>query len=259
MNEIFGVPITIEEGQTFHLKFGKLRFHCTRLASEWQISQSWEDEDFISAEFAIDFVVPSSVPTFRYIVGSTKDFISIIPRLPKTSIVVHPTSPILVPKGTDVTFYISSTLWLDIEMSSGKSKCNHEVPLQIDSETWFGDNKYEGELCCSSTTHARMNFNALPKHFGRSVTALNLKNKSGKTIQVDRLNVPIPFLSLFQNENNYSFTNDVFVELEGDNEDVDISIKRLHSALFGNTHKVSDPRKSQLKGAFKKAVNTFFQ
>ena len=258
MTELFKEKITLAEGQTFHLHLGKLRLHCTRLATEWQISQYWEETDLATAETRLDYIVPKANADFRYMVGKTKDYFNIKPKLANMNVVVRPVSPILIPKSADVTFYISTTLWVEIVFETGKNTFIHEVPVQIDSETWFGLNNYEGELCYSSSTHARMHFNALALHQGRIITALKIKNKTDKTIQVDRLNVPVRFLCVYQDEKQFLCTNDVSVELEGEKEDLDINIQKTPNSLFGKVSRLSDSRESIMKGVFKKAVATFF-
>ncbi len=81
MNTLYNEPIHIDEGQTFHLQVGRLRLHCTRLASEWQISQAWEEEDISCAEYQIDYVVPNAKPGFRFVLGKTDSSFRITPRL----------------------------------------------------------------------------------------------------------------------------------------------------------------------------------
>jgi hypothetical protein len=259
MSLLFNKSIELQEGQTFHLQLGTLRFHCTRLAAEWQISQTWEIEDITLPSYQTDYIVPTAKPNFRYMVGNTSNQFKIVPRLANMNMIVRPISPILVPKGAEVIFFVGTTVWLDIILIDGKSKCVHEVPTQQDSETWFGANTYEGALCYTSQTHARMHLNAIPKHAGRVITALKLKNKSDQTFQVDRLNVPIPYLSVYQDEAGFLYSNDVLAELEGVYEGIDINIQRTPGNQFGKVKRISDPRESYLKGALKKAVNAFLQ
>jgi hypothetical protein len=69
----------------------------------------------------------------------------------------------------------------------------------------------------------------------------------------------VPYLSVYQDEEGFLYTNDVLAELEGGHEGIDVNIQRTPGNLFGKVKRISDPRESFLKGAFKKAVNTFFQ
>jgi hypothetical protein len=104
--------------------------------------------------------------------------------------------------------FVSSPLWVRIEVGDPPVKLQ-EIPIVRPSDTWFGPTTMEGELCYASRTYARLNLENIPVRVHRAITQIIIDNKADTQLLVERLNLPVPFLSLFEASNGFLWTEAV--------------------------------------------------
>jgi hypothetical protein len=72
-----------------------------------------------------------------------------------------------------------------------------EVPVKRLSDTWFGSSTLHGELAYSLKTHARVHLEEIPQRGYRAITPVLIRNDADELLSLDRLSLPVPYLSLF--------------------------------------------------------------
>ncbi|RMF18745.1 MAG: hypothetical protein D6758_03485 [Gammaproteobacteria bacterium] len=249
----------LAEGQTLHISLGTLRLHVSRLLHEWQVSQTFENDDLKSPECALDYCVPTTSPAFRYAVGESRSPLQIIPRLAAMPVVVRPFSPVSIAPDTRVTIFCSTSLWLELALPGSGKPATHEVPVRKESETWFGPSPREGELCYAVKTHARLYLGAISRAHSRVLTCLHVENRSGRTQSIDRINLPVPMLSLFEDDRGYLCTNDVAVRLEADSSEAELKLLPRPDSQLGQMRQVSAPRQQDPVRLIKRTLSRWFQ
>ena len=111
--------------------------------------------------------------------------------------VSRPLKPVHIPPGQEITFFVSSPLWLRLELPEGNSLLE-EFPIRRPSDTWFGPSTQVGELCYASETNCLLSLDELPARPHRAFTPVVISNKGDDMMLLERLNLPVPYLSLYE-------------------------------------------------------------
>ncbi len=117
----------------------------------------------------------------------------------------------MIPSGEEGTFYISSPVSVSIE-SDRLEKPLLELPTVILSDTWFGPNTREGELCYAARTSARNEKADVPLRPYRAVTPVTLRNHAKETLKIEKLSIPLPFLAVYGQDDGTLWTEPVTLE-----------------------------------------------
>src|SRR5690606_5680646 len=80
------------------------------------------------------------------------------------------------------------------------------------SDTWFGPSTREGELGYAARTNARLDLEQMRPRPSRAVTKVVVRNVGDDNLRIERLNLPVPQLSLFVNRQGLIWTNSITVE-----------------------------------------------
>jgi hypothetical protein len=88
-----------------------------------------------------------------------------------------------------------------------------ELPIYRPSDTWFGANTREGELCYLSRTKARTADTKTINYPHRAVTEIKVINESESNLMIERLRVPVKKLCLYTNEQGSLATDTITVTL----------------------------------------------
>ncbi len=256
---IFNDYLDLNEGQILHIRLGTLRLHIARLLQEWQITQTFEQPDLNRAECVADYRVPSATPPFRYAVGQSGARLDILPRMAPLPVVVRPFSPILVAPGTHITMFCSTSLWLDVSLPGEGQPAHHEVPVREETETWFGPTPMEGELCYAVKTLARLYLDAVSHSHGRVLTCMHIYNQASKAISVDRICLPVPYLSLYEDDQGFLCTNDVSVELNEERKEAELTLRSRPWHHLGTVRKVAEPRIQSQTSRLKRVLGRWLQ
>ncbi|MFN2190476.1 MAG: hypothetical protein ACK2T3_17060 [Candidatus Promineifilaceae bacterium] len=122
--------------------------------------------------------------------------------------VSRPFTPFTVLGNENAIIYVSTPLWFRIATGS-PSQTLFETPIHRPSDTWFGSSTQEGELCYASRTYGRLNLEALSGFSHRAITQVHIHNRSTDPLLVERLNLPVPYLSIFCTPENNLWTQTV--------------------------------------------------
>lgn len=132
----------------------------------------------------------------RHAFRRTGERVWLRPVLADRSVVTSPRIPLYVPPGEETTLYVGSPLWLRVE-TGDPAVALHEAPIRRPSDTWFGPNTREGELCYATRTRAALDVTGLPASTRRALTALRIRNRSEGPLPVEKVRLPVPYLSVF--------------------------------------------------------------
>lgn len=180
--------------------------------------------------------------TLRFSFQKIKDReIVLTPALADRAVVIRPDSPLYVLAGEDITLFASTPVWIRIEAGS-PSRLLTEIPSHRPSDTWFGPNAQEGELCYAVKTAGRLRLDRLPFRLHRAVTPVLIRNHASDALLLERIQIPVPYLSLYQGKENYLWTQSVTLERGSDGDVAAVRLDQAPPAEAGATVRLSGPR-----------------
>jgi len=211
-------PHNLSIGETWHCAVGPLSLYLQR--REWEWALAWErKEEFdergktISESLA---ELPEALTVSRYVFSETPPAFVLKPTLLERPLVVKTRQPVRVPPGQHVTFYISAPVRVSVELEEPSLNLDI-IPSLALSDTWFGPNTREGDLCFSARTHARNNRAELPLRPHRAVTPVAIHNHSTQILTIDKLSIPLPLLSTYGGSDGALWTNAISLTHTEDN------------------------------------------
>ena len=233
-----------------------------RLVSEWRIAREVNDEPGANAveqecsSECEDLLGHASLS--RYGVGAGNEELLIMPALADRSVVSTPDRPFVIPAGEEVTLYISSPLWLQLSAGSGRALLE-DKPILQPPDTWFGPNTQVGEVCYASRSFGRLELEALHRRPHRAITSVLVQNHATDALYLERLKLPVPYLSLFSDPSTSDlWTNDVVLErVEGEGLDP-LQISSGPPEAVPKAVKVASPRKHNSGNIMVRAFETLF-
>jgi len=161
-------------------RIGPLELWIQRLEGEWRIASEQGDDPLDDAlEREVPCVIDGVLDresTERYASNSKTEVIRLAAALADRSVVTRSDKPLHVPPGEEISVFVSSPLWVRIEAGE-PGKLLRELPVFRPSDTWFGPNTREGELCYASRTHHRLRLEQIPARPHRAVTSVLVRNR----------------------------------------------------------------------------------
>jgi len=221
-------PFSLDVGGARHYTIGPLRLWIERRVGEVRVS--WvSGDDPLASDLTIekvsgvgDVTDESGLVVQRFSLPDGPVELSMAPLLADRDVVVSPEELISILPGRRVTLYISSPLWFRVALEVDPRVPLVEAPAYRPSDTWFGPNTRQGELCYWSRIRARLSRENLPLRPHRAATALVVDNRAGTPFPIDRLRLPLPLLSLFATPEGRLWTDTVTVTRQADGTTLDI-------------------------------------
>lgn len=209
----------LDENMVGHWKIGPLELWLKRYPNEWRIySKGHQNYALKDIQKIIPFTeaIPAHLDVHRFGVNHTCEELYFNPVLAERPVVVRPERPFHLPAKEQVAIFVSNSVWLNV--AYGKKNSNLvTLPILRPSDTWFGRDTMEGELCFSARTKAKIRFSDLEFFPYRAVTKIIIENKSKKDLFLERVKVPIPYLSLYISQEQVFFTDTiVFTKTDDD-------------------------------------------
>lgn len=233
--------------------------HCT---DEWRLA--WQrdpaaDEALVRVTIPADEAVPEKVDErLRLAVSGGGARLRVVPALADRSVVSRPEIPFSVLAGESITLYLSTPLWWRLELVEG-GKQLHEVAIQRPSDTWFGASTVEGELCYASRTHCRRRREELVPRPYRAVTQLKVDNRTEAPLLLERINLPVPTLSLFQDAAGGLWTQSAVLLRKPDDEMATLRLEERPPADIGPVERVGGPRQRSERTFMTRAFGALFK
>lgn len=239
--------INLKENMTALWELGPLHLAVQRLPKEWRLIYehvelpSGEDDRW-THRIASGTDLFEYRETERYVFQGTDDTLRIMPALADRSVVTRPIVPFTVLAGEEAAIFVSTPLWVHVQVGR-QPRTLQFIPIQRPSDTWFGASTLEGELCYASRTYGRLNLSEIPLLPHRAVTRVLIQNHADSVLLVERLNLPVPYLSLFVAQGGRLWTEAVTMIRARDSSQADLQIQKSPPAEAAEALLVASPRK----------------
>lgn len=243
-------PYTIELNHGSQWQIGPSTLWIFHGAHEWRLTHKQASDSLMSestirgpvSESEWPSVVDPDIPEdkiARFSIQHDDPHVTLTPALADRPIVARPENAIYIPPGEDVTLYVSTPLWIQVELG-GRAK--HEVPAYRPSDTWFGPSTREGELCYATRTTGRLQLDDLPLRPHRAVTPLLLQNRASDQLLLERIQIPMQHLALFASPDHVVWTQAVTLHREEGTEGARVQIEPGSPPDIPETERIAEPR-----------------
>ncbi len=189
----------VAEEQSRFFKVGQIVICLDRYSHQWHITTYREGEQ-----------------PFKNFAAQATNQITLVPTMPDRALLSKVERAFYIPTGESIQLYISSPLWIRIEVGSPPILLD-EIPTETLMDTWFGKNTLEGELCYSSQTFCSTELDELPRDTTRVISLISIENRSKDTLVLRELKIPLPYLSIYADKQNFLWTEQLKV-LQEDTE-----------------------------------------
>lgn len=268
--------VALDEGAGGRWEVGPSTLWLYRSANEWrlfyrppsdpatvdpmlnrsQVTAPLPDED-LSALFEAE---DDTLQISRYSFRRTEARISLQPALADRPVVSRPEHPLYVPPGESVTLYLSTALWIRVELAESERRLQ-DVPSFRMSDTWFGTTTVDGELCYATRTAGRFRLDTLPRRYHRAVTPLRIKNTATDALALERVQLPVQHLALYTTPTDQLWTQAVTMTRTEGREGAGVQIRGGPPSDAEEAELIQAPRETSKKGLVMStfsAVGTLF-
>lgn len=249
------------EGRLLSWRIGPLSVYIQRLTREWRIGYEQcesGDDGPIDIERAVPVAeTPKLAVQHRYVFRRTTDNFWMTPYLADRSVVARPVDPFYVPPGQEAVLYVSSPLWVRIAVNYNRQLLE-SLPIVQPSDTWFGPSTREGELCYASTTRCRLNLEELPIRPHRAITPVQIINRGNQSLLIERINLPVIYLSLYGASSGHLWTDMVTITREATDERASLQLHKRPPSQASEAELICEPQLHSEKGMLSRAFSALF-
>lgn len=234
-----------EIGAWGHWRVGPLALWVGRTEHDWQIAYARDDDPFRDeshVEVPVDLrrvPVPADSGQHRVGYASTPETLELRPMLADRAVVARPESAFSIPSLERVSVFVSTAVWVRLGCGPQKEPLI-EIPAWRSSDTWFGDNR-SGFLCYATRTAMRLEVDELPLRAHRAVTPIVIDNQGQDALNIERISLPIPNLSVFVSPAGALWTERLHLTRNEDAELAQVHIESDSPPIPGAV-RVSEPR-----------------
>ena len=248
----------VEPGQRLECQLGPLKLLIGRGDDEWLLDTSTvaEEEAPAKASFQSHKGLPETTAE-RFVHADASNQVLLKPLLADRAVVIRPRQPVFLLSGQTITLYLSTPVWLQI-MAGDPPVLLKEMPMLSLSDTWFGPNTREGELCYAGRTHARHDPMDLPDRPHRAITPLTIHNKAPSPLPLEKISLPVPMLALYGDTAGKLWTQSVTLTREGQ---TDLASVRIDSKAPDNSEsltRLAAPRQEPGRSGVTRAFSLLF-
>lgn len=185
--------------------------------------------------------------THRFSVRRTVETVAMRPALADRPVVSRPEDPLSVLPNEEVTLYLSTPLWMRIELAESDRRLI-EMPSHRMSDTWFGASTIEGTFCYATRTAGRLRLDRLPLRMHRAVTPLKVRNEAKEPLALERVQLPAPHLALYVTSDDAIWTDAVTMIHRTGEEGATVQIKEGPPADVRTAERLQEPREESKGG-----------
>ncbi|MFT4542628.1 MAG: hypothetical protein ACI835_005096 [Planctomycetota bacterium] len=218
----------IEEDALARWQIGPLDLWVRRTALDWRYGfQRKADHLENTLEIQVPFDESESTEAqpeeaARFGCNQTVATLELLPNLADRPVVARPAVPFFVPPGQELELFVSTPVW--VRLRSGQTDLM-ELPCVRPSDTWFGTNT-RGELSYATRTHLRRNLDNMPQRPHLAVTCVTVVNASNEQLEIRRLSIPVPQLSLYASPAGTLWTQHMLLKWEHDGDITGVTLGR---------------------------------
>ncbi|MBD3671637.1 MAG: hypothetical protein HUJ29_12780 [Gammaproteobacteria bacterium] len=202
----------------------------------------------------------SGIEQTRYSFLSHASDLYIQPMLADRPVISKPDIPLYLPAGESVTFYVSSPLWVNILLGD-TMKPILDRPIYRMSDTWFGPPTRRGGLGYATRTMAMTSLDSFPYSPFHAITPVMIHNRAKNNLYIEQINLPAPYLTLYQARNGTFWTQTMVLERE-EEDSQELALLKLGKGApleEGVTTVVSKSRRPADKNVVIRAFSRLFQ
>lgn len=182
-----------------------------------------------------DAELPADAEVRRFVTSGRATAVSLRPRLVERSVVARPRIPVGLPAGERVAIFVTTPLNVEVTVDD---RVLEERSIWDPPETWFGPSPVQGELCYASRTRGSRHLEELGTVPTRAVTRIVLVNKGKDTLQVERIRLPVPRLTLAWDPSRNILVTETLELRREEGDTAEVSIE----ALPKGTERLAPPR-----------------
>jgi hypothetical protein len=169
------------------------------------------------------------------------------PALADRGVVARPSHPLWIAPQDQILMYVSTPLWVTLGAPDTQD-FYFDRPAQLLSDTWFGPDTQSGELCYFTQTEGSLDLADVPQRQNRVITPVQIHNLRPQPFLLERINVPMPFLSIMMANNGQLWTEQVCVRcLDTTVNPVDVAIAARHASPVSELKEIAPPRKKHAR------------
>jgi hypothetical protein len=252
----------IAEKETGHWRIGPLALWIGRHRGEWRVAfeqgRDHHDDAFDVWPPSESLALPEKATVHRFAVKEDSGAVELAPRLADRSVVIRPEMPFHLLSGEDVKLYMSTATWVQILVGERRRPLIELSTFRL-SETWFGATTREGELAYAGRTGAHLLLENLKSHRGRAITRVRVRNHGEDELLLERINLPVPSLSLYVDRSGTLWTEAVTVSREKDGHMARVRLDRAPPKVTGGAELVSEARSPQIDNVLVRAIGSFLR
>jgi hypothetical protein len=198
----FWKDFEITVGDLYRWDIGPLTIWMRLTSFEWWISTEESDDGRAPAICEKVDEEPEGLEWRRWARHSDSQRVKLTPIMPDRSVVVRPETSVFFPPGTDGMLYARLPVWVKISVvgDGEQDVALCEIPSSTLSNTWFGENTVEGELCYAMHTTARRSLEGVEDSPNRVICPLRLHNRSDDVLNFERLAIGSQHLTIYEYE-----------------------------------------------------------
>lgn len=259
-NETWWGALELAVGETVSWQLGPLNVAVQRRPQEWLVGQTRLETQEELTEWRrersdLDVEGAGFETLSRIVYASAPQHLAALPALADRPVVSRPFTPFTVPEGEQATIFVSTPLWFTLAAGLPPQTV-FETAIQRPSDTWFGPSTQEGELCYASRTYGRLQLANLTHYAHRAITQVHVHNTGAGPLLVERLNLPVPYLSLFETAEHTLCTETVTMEQMPGAPLAALTIDRETARPGAGMRLVAAPRQAPRAGMLVRAFST---
>jgi len=242
-----------------HWRIGPLHLQARWWPQEWRLAWYHEDDPLDTAvnhSYMDEIEEVPDMSLARYALGKAPRRIRLTPRVADRSVVVRPDSPLYVPPGEETVIYVSTSVWVQIEAVDDQRIIPlGERPGYRPSDSFFGSNTREGEVCYASRSLARLRMEDVVQRPHRVLTPVTVRNKGEDELLIERINVPLPLLTLYASNTQQLWTQPLTMERGGDGREAALKLEEMRLPASMQVTRLSEPREMPGKQGLFRALD----
>lgn len=255
-------PVLVDSGETAVLSLGPLFVRIHHGSDEWLVTWEHEggDTEPVRASMLLSHDHFQAGDYARYVTRGARgagSAVTIRPLLADRPVVIRPRQPVFVLPGEDTTLYLSSPIWVRIEVGDPPRRLR-EIPVLRLSDTWFGTSTREGELCYSARTHGRKSLEEVIWRPHRAVTPVHIQNHARDALPIEKLSLPVPLLSIYGDRYGRLWTEGVGLTHTSESDMATLVITPGAPADAGSAKLLTTPREAAERGRLVRAFSGLF-
>ena len=253
--------VEVESGTGRCWELPGFRIIVFRRASEWLLASERSPEREIDCETWTTSLVteePSGHPDLvRFVAAPSANSAQLVPRAADRSVVAKPRIPLHLLPDEGARIYVSSPVWVEVNVGKPMHSLG-QLPVRRLSDTWFGPNTREGEVAYALKTQARMQLEELPMRPHRLNTPIEIRNDGDEPLHIDRMNLPVPYLSVYATESGYLWSEEVTLLQGRSSELASLRVRKGAPAEAERARRLSGPRIAAESNFLVRAFSSIF-